>query len=74
MYHHAHITKETAAVITTDWISTQLQATAVVPESKIVHTCFRANYSRQERTFEIVNVDFYAKLSNFIFRCNRKQE
>jgi predicted Zn-dependent protease len=46
----------------------------VVPESKIVHTCFRANYSRQERTFEIVNVDFYAKLSNFIFRCKRKQE
>jgi hypothetical protein len=36
MYHHAHITEETAAVIRTDWISTQLQATAVVPESKIV--------------------------------------
>uniref|UniRef100_A0A0A9E5P9 Uncharacterized protein n=1 Tax=Arundo donax TaxID=35708 RepID=A0A0A9E5P9_ARUDO len=36
MYHHAHITKETPAVIITDWISTQLKATAVVPESKIV--------------------------------------
>lgn len=36
MYHHAHITKEAAAVITADWISTQLQATTVVPVSKIV--------------------------------------
>ena len=36
MYHHAHITKETPAVSTAEWMSTQLQATAMVPDSKIV--------------------------------------
>ena len=35
MYHHAHIIKETPAVIITDW-STQLHATTVVPVSNIV--------------------------------------
>lgn len=36
MYHHAHITKETPPVITAEWMSTQLHATATVPVSNIV--------------------------------------
>lgn len=36
MYHHAHITKETPPVIRAEWMSTQLQATATAPDSKIV--------------------------------------